>query len=109
MITRSVARSNKRSNVRNITGSNTYFCTCCHATESVQWRKSSFGERLCNKCGVRSQRLAAANTKKLDMEFTADGDGVKRLHPRVRVPPIHRPQPRKRPRKQSAPKRADFE
>jgi Zn ribbon nucleic-acid-binding protein len=112
MITRSVARTNTNTkNKRDNKCNNSYCCTMCNTTDSVQWRNSPSGERLCNKCGVRSQRLVAAvYTKKLDMEFAADGDGVKRSrpHPRVRVP-IYRPQPRKRARKQSAPKRADFE
>jgi hypothetical protein len=72
----------------------------CNTTDSVQWRNSPSGERLCNKCGVRSQRLVA-NAKKLELHNT---EVAKR--PRL---PIYRPLPRKRSRKQSAPKRADFE
>jgi GATA zinc finger len=80
----------------------TNICTQCNTTESVQWRKSPSGERLCNKCGVKSLRLA----KRLADETVVDvAEKQPRAQPRARARKLRR----QHPRKQSTPKRADFE
>jgi hypothetical protein len=60
-------------------------CTNCFATESVQWRKSQNGERLCNKCGIYQIRHKKNHRLHIVIK--------KRLHPR----------------KQQNPRRANYE
>jgi Zn ribbon nucleic-acid-binding protein len=72
---------------------NKNLCAQCQTTDSVQWRNSTFGDRLCNKCGVKSLRL------NLSKKRESINSGIER----------HTPRQRQRPRKQSAPKRANFE